>query len=131
MSKEGPRAFARFVEALGQGDAHREMSEELHILGNRLQDEALGRDRKVKGELVVTFKFTAHPNGMVATDYVIKRKDPTKSTTPGVMWLTKGGNLSPENVRQPELPGIREVRPAHDDVHEIDGDDDEAVEVHR
>jgi hypothetical protein len=131
-TKEGPRSFARFIEALGQGDAHRQISDELFALGNSLQDESLARDVKVKGELTIKLKFVAHPNGMVATDYEVKRKDPTKSTTPGVMWLTKGGNLSSENVRQPELPGIRPApRAADDDAHEIEGDDDEAVEVHR
>lgn len=111
MSKveEGPRSFLNFLAELGQGDAQRELSDELHELGKRLANESLARDAKVSGELTLKIKFKAEKNGLVSTGYEIKRKDPSRSTTPGVAWLTPGGNFTSENPRQAELPGLREI----------------------
>jgi hypothetical protein len=111
MSKveEGPRSFLHFLEDLGQGDAARELSEELFELGGRLAHESSAREAKVKGELTLKITFSVEKNGLVTTNYEIKRKDPKRSTTPGVSWLTAGGNFADRDPRQAELPGLREV----------------------
>jgi hypothetical protein len=107
--EEGPRSALHFIEQLGGGDAARELSDELFELGKRLLHETTTRDRSVTGELTLKIKLTAEKNGLVNTRYEIKRKDPSKSTTPGVAWLTPGGNLADKNPKQAELPGLREV----------------------
>lgn len=121
MSKveEGPRSFLHFLTELGGGDAGRELSEELHELGRRLLHESTAREAKVTGELTLKIKLKAERNGLVATFYEIKRKDPSRSTTPGVAWLTAGGNLSSENPRQADLPGLREVPRPSGEVRDI------------
>ncbi|WP_236606454.1 hypothetical protein [Sandaracinus amylolyticus] len=85
------------------------MSDELFELGRRLVHETTARDRTCTGELTLKIKLKADRSGLVATSYEIKRKDPSKSTTPGFAYLTAGGNLTSENPRQAELPGLREV----------------------
>lgn len=118
---EGPRAFARFIEALADGDAHDQLSNELHELGQRLLDESLKRDVAVTGELTLKLKLKADPKGMVGIAYDIKRKDPARRTSAAVMWLTGGGNLSPTNPKQPDLPGLREVPPAQAETRDVGG----------
>lgn len=109
IDDEGPRSFTHFLEHLGGGDARRELSEELHELGKRLAHETAARDRNATGEITLKIKLKADKSGLVSTTYEIKRKDPSRTATPGVVWLTRGGNLSPENPRQSDLPGLREV----------------------
>lgn len=112
--EEGPRSFARIIEQLNEGDAHRDLSDELHKLVLKLQDEAYARDAEVKGELTFKLVLKAGPHGRVSTLYEVKSKAPPRKTSAGMMFLTKGGNLSVENERQVALPGIRAVAPARE-----------------
>lgn len=125
-NQEGPRSFARFIESLADGAANSQLSEELFELARKLQNEAQMRDVAVKGELTLKIKLSADPMGMVGVLYDVKRKDPTRPTRVGVMWLTKGGNLSAQNPRQPELPNIRQVK-AREEVREVEHDADGVV----
>lgn len=106
---EGPRSFARFIEALGEGDVHAELSQELFELGRKLLSQARARMANVKGTLVLKLKFDADPKGVVDIEHSVEVKVPKPRRAAATMWLTKGGNLSPENQRQQVLPGIREV----------------------
>lgn len=106
---EGPRAFARFIEALSEGDVHAELSNELHELGVKLRSTARNRMTTVKGSLVLKLKFAADEKGVVDIEHVIETKVPKPKAAKAMMWLTPGGNMSAENPRQPLLPGIREV----------------------
>lgn len=112
--EEGPRAFARTLEALNDGEAHRDLSDELFELVKHLQSEALNRDSEVKGELTFKLALKVGPAGRASTTYEIKTKRPPRKTSTGIMYLTKAGNLSAENERQPVLPGIRAVGPARE-----------------
>jgi hypothetical protein len=116
---EGPRSFARFVEQAADGAVHAEVSAELHQLVTKLQDESLTRDAVVSGELSLKLSFKAQPNGVVHLGYEIKRKDPKRKTTTGIMWITPGGNLSVTNPRQTELPILREVAGGARDARDV------------
>lgn len=117
---EGPRAFARFIEQLGEGDVHAELSEELYQLGKTLLAQSRARDTNVKGTLILKLKFDANPKGLVDIEHSIDVKVPKPKRAGAAMWLTKGGNLSPENQRQPLLPGIREVAAPADAGRDVD-----------
>lgn len=112
--EEGPRSFARVLEGLNDGEAHRDLSDELFELVNKLQDEALARDTEVKGELIFKVTLKVGPQGRAHTTYEVKSKAPPRKTSAGIMYVTKAGNLSAENERQPVLPGIRAVGPARE-----------------
>jgi hypothetical protein len=112
--EEGPRAFARVLEGLNDGEAHRDLSEERFELVGKLQNEALARDAEVKGELTFKLKLKADARGRVHTSYEVKTSPPARKTSAGIMYMTKAGNLSVENERQPVLPGIRAVGPARE-----------------
>lgn len=120
--EEGPRSFATFLAMLAEGRASAQMSEELHALVKSLRDESIAQDTNVKGELTLKLKFVASPRGVVGVGFDVKTKTPPKRTATGHMFITEGGNLSPQDERQPQLPGLREVPRANDelrDVHDV------------
>lgn len=114
---EGPRSFARFIEALGEGDVHSELSEELFELGRQLLAQSRARNASIKGTLTLKLKFVASAKGVVDIEHAIETKVPRPKSAGSTMWLTKAGNLSPENTRQQTLPGIREVAALPEGVH--------------
>lgn len=105
---EGPRSFATFVTTLAEGEAEQELSYQLHELMKRCQEEAHMRGDKVKGTLTLSVRFIVEPKGFVGIGYDVATKAPKRKTSPGVFYLTRGGNLSLENQRQQKLP-LREV----------------------
>ena len=104
--EEGPRSFARFIELLADGEAHCELSETLQKLGIKLQEEAERTCQVAKGEIVLRLRFKVEDNGIAGVGYEIKVKEPEPARPGSVFWLTKGGNLTPENPRQQKLPLI-------------------------
>ena len=125
--EEGARSFARFVEMVSDGACQLEASAELHKLCCALREDASARSNASKGELTVRFALTVEPSGVVGVAYEIKRKEPTPSRPKGVLWLTKGGNLSAQNPRQQTLP-LREVSGTAEPAREV-RDDVSAREV--
>ncbi len=104
---EGPRAFARFIERLGDGQAHIDLSKAMFDLGAVLRRESQERG-ECKGELHLALKFMVDQFGQCIIGYSIKTKEPEQGRPASMMWLTKGGNFSIENPRQTSLP-LREV----------------------
>lgn len=105
--EEGPRAFSRFIEQLGDGQANSDLSRALFDLGAVLRTQALDSG-DCKGELQLTLKFKVDQFGQVITGYTIKTKEPEPARPATMFWLTRGGNFSVENPRQISLP-LREV----------------------
>lgn len=103
---EGPRAFARFISELNDGDAHVELSAELRRLCLLLDQRAAGG--KAKGELDLKLKFEIE-RGIIQARYEIKLKEPDKKRAGDVFFLTKGKNLTREKPKQLGLP-LREVK---------------------
>lgn len=102
--EEGPRSFARFIEQVGDGVAHAELSEELHKLTSFLQDEAVNRSSKARGTLLIKLGFEVMPNGVATIRYDIDAKRPKAQRNEAVAWVTpKGGNLVFENPKQVKL----------------------------
>jgi len=115
---EGARSFARLIEQVADGDAQRALSDELHALCTRLREEAQARGTDVGGELTLTLKLKVEPSDVVGVSYEIKSKLPGPRRSKGVMWLTKGGNLTPSNPRQQRLP-LKEVGGAEREVRDV------------
>jgi hypothetical protein len=107
-AEEGARSFLVFLRDLGEGEAESELSYQLHELCKRIQEEASAQGSKVRGALSLKLRIVAEPKGPVGISYDVETKSPKRKTSPAVMWLTKGGNLTPDNPRQQRL-GLREV----------------------
>lgn len=114
---EGPRSFARFTETVADGDLHAELSDELHELIEHLANHALTVSSPGKGEMSIKFKFSVDKSGVVDVAWDVQSKIPKPARSKGVMWLTKGNNLTAQNPRQQKLP-LREVPVAPTEVRE-------------
>lgn len=101
--EEGPRAFARTLELIADGTCHVELSEEQHDLLKKLHSHAMHTQGVAQGEITLKIKYRVEATGVVGLKYDVKVKEPTKLRPNAVMWITPGGNLTPQNPKQPEL----------------------------
>lgn len=118
--KEGPRSFSVFLNTLADGDAHTDLSMELHELTKALQEHAQKTGAVAKGELTVKFKFAVDARDAAAITYHVSSKRPEPTRAGSVFFVTKGGNLTVEHPRQTKLP-LAEV-PAPSAVEAPKGD---------
>lgn len=123
--EEGPRNFNVFLQNLAEGEAHTTLSAELFELGRKMQEEAHARGDKVKGRITINLGFVTEPNGIVSVGYDVTVKAPKPRRAVGTYWLTPGGNLSPEPVKQLKLP-IQNVAGATEKPRDLtDGDEEQ------
>lgn len=108
---EGPRSFSTLLGQLADGEAERDLSEQLLELTKKIQDEALARGDEAKGSLSLKIVITADHKGVATVTYTVDVKHPKRKTSAALYWLTKAGNLTPENPRQTKLP-LRDVSSA-------------------
>lgn len=106
---EGPRSFAYHIATFSEGDLNRDCSRELRDLLFQLSEEANAREAPVKGTFKLELTIEVSDTGMVGIAPSIKTKAPERKRRGAHLWVTKGGNLSRENPRQQNLPGLREV----------------------
>jgi hypothetical protein len=114
---EGPRSATRFLEMVADGDLHAELSDTLHELIDQLANHAITVTSPAKGELAIKLKFSVDKSGVVDVAWDMNAKAPKPARSKGVMWLTKGNNLTAQNPRQQKLP-LREVPQASTEVRE-------------
>lgn len=107
--EEGARSFSRFIDQLGDGAAHSELSQEVHQLIQKLSHEAKARNTTVRGALTLSLKFASDSLGHVAIVYDVTTKEPKPQRVGDMFFVTKGGNLSKRDERQAELPLVRDV----------------------
>lgn len=126
--EEGPRSYSRFLEMLDDGTAHATVSEDLHELTKTIRDEALARHGSASGTITVVINLKCDEVGTVEATYESKTKLPKRKSSKTIVWLTKSGNITPENPRQQKLP-LREVPGGRSDVRDVDGDQPAVREV--
>ena len=105
---EGPRSFTRALEMIAQGDLVHDASEQLHRLLRDVRDEAQARGRAAKGSMTLKLTLSVEPHGIVEITPSISTKTADRKLARGLLYLTPGANLTPENQRQTSLP-LREV----------------------
>lgn len=108
-NEEGPRSFAHQIGTMCEGEVNLACSTELHDLLLHLRHEAQARCKKVKGTFKLELTIEVTDDDIVGIAHSIKVKAPEPRRRAAIMWLSPGGNLTPENPRQQTLPGLREV----------------------
>ncbi|OGR09707.1 MAG: hypothetical protein A2341_14960 [Deltaproteobacteria bacterium RIFOXYB12_FULL_58_9] len=66
---------------------------------------------KVKGGFTITVDYTLDRQLSLIVTAEAKIKAPKKPKASAALWTTADGMLTPQNPRQPSLPGIRDVTP--------------------
>lgn len=123
-----PRSFAVFLQQLGDGDLNTELSELLHRLGVRLQDESLTRNGEVSGTLTLKIKVKCDPRGLAHFTWETKMEPPKPKRCGASVWVNKQGNFVHENPRQPTL-FPREVRIEDAEIREVGAPSSAAKEI--
>lgn len=114
---EGTRSFSVFLAQVDDGEAHAELSRELHALCAAL-DEECKNTGKAKGKLTLDLAISVEKGGLVTVGYEVRKREPKKSRGGSVFFLTKGRNLTTENPRQQKLP-LREAPKPSAEVKEV------------
>jgi len=107
--EEGPRSFSVVLGNLDAGAVQNELSARLHTLVTELERRAYDSNLPAKGKLVFSLEVKVDPKGVAELIPTIGTKLPDPKCSRTVMYVTKGGNLAPENARQQKL-GFREVQ---------------------
>lgn len=115
---EGARSFTRALEMIADGDLVFDASAELHELLEALRKEALERRREVTGTFTLKLGFRVEPGGVVEVRPAIQTKRADRKLARGLLYLTAGANLTPENPRQQRL-ALHEVEMDDDDAHDV------------
>lgn len=117
--EEGPRAFSVVLQAIADGEAHQEAGQKLHDLLQTLREHAELNNSSASGKLTLELKVKVDARGAASVGYDVAIVKPATKRVPATMWLTKGGNLTPENPRQMSL-GLRTVEGGKDEVRAIE-----------
>ena len=107
---EGARSFARFIEFACSGAVHADASQELHEMLGKLRARAQ-RNNGAKGSITLTINIALDDADQAQLTYSVKSKVPEPSRRKGAAWLTRGGNLTPDNPRQRSLPLVEVHKP--------------------
>lgn len=115
--EEGPRAFGNVLTELDGGMAHVELSQKLFELTRAVREQSQAQNKTVKGTLTLKLEMACEANGVVAVGYSVTTKEPEPKRARSIMWMTRSGNLTPQNPKQQTLP-LREVEGGRADVRE-------------
>lgn len=109
-STEGARSFARFMDWANSGALNSDASHELHRFLGDLRTRAM-RSNGAKGTFTLTLKIALDDADQVQIEHSIKTRVPELPRRKGAAYLTRGGNLTPDNPRQQSLPLTDVSRP--------------------
>lgn len=105
------RTLADFVRMQEDGQFDADVTAALAEMAAAVEDQvrAYGRDAKIKAKLTLTFDITRMPAGFytIASDFTLKT--PKEKREQSVAWLTDDNNFTPNQPRQGQFFGVREV----------------------
>lgn len=108
--KDRPVQFRDFLYELGEGEAHQQLTEALARVTKAMRLRALADHRGVKGQIKLTVSLVTDEQLVVAAKWDLDVKEPKPPKPGSTLWLDKFGNLTPQNPKQQNLPGmLREV----------------------
>jgi hypothetical protein len=102
---EGARSFAVFLQQLGDGECHRELTKEFHDLLILLSHEAQSRGNagSAKGSITLKIDVTVEAKGVCGIKHQVTTREPKPERSDEVYWLTPGKNLSRDNPKQQDM----------------------------
>lgn len=78
-----------------------------------MSNHQINHGGKVKGKVTLTLAYTLDKQLALTVEGEAKFDKPKAPKASATLWTTADGTLTPQNPRQPMLPGIRDVtRPA-------------------
>ena len=102
------RTFSAFVAMLEDGALHDELSDALRDLNAAMNNHVLKYGGKAKGKLALNVELTL-ADGVFEITADFKASEPRPKRGRSIAWSTPSNHFSPENPRQMNLFGPREV----------------------
>lgn len=118
---EGTRAFHLMLLQIDSGCFHDDLSEAMRGMVKELLDR-WSIAGKARGKFTLSLDLTVTSGGVIEVegDHDVKLSPKKRKRPRTPFWGTRGGNLTLENPKQPDLPGVLRPVPAHEDVvHKI------------
>lgn len=112
--------FAQFVQMMEDGELHAELSNALHKINADLNQHLIDFGGKPKGKLSININFVLEKGVFeISGDYDVKLPKPPRGKT--VAWSTPDHRFTPQNPRQMQLFGVREVtdRSANEEARQV------------
>lgn len=111
--------FAHFIAMLEDGVLKDELSEQLQQINAEMNNHAQAYGAKAKGRLTLTIDFELNKGVFdIQADYSVKL--PKAKRARSVAWSTPDNRFTPQNPRQMQLFGARDVTSAsRDDIRNV------------
>jgi hypothetical protein len=107
-NKEQARSFSSFLQMLEDGQFHSELSDSLQELNANMNNHVLNYGQKAKGKISITIEFVLEKGVFdIVADF--KSTPPKTKRARSIAWSTPNNNFTPENPRQMNLFGVRDV----------------------
>lgn len=74
-----------------------------------MHDHQMTNGGKAKGKVTLTLAYTLDKQLAMSLEGDVKFEKPKAPKASATLWTTADGTLTPQNPRQPSLPGIRDV----------------------
>ena len=108
--KPGPRSFVVFFRELAGGEAEQRTSVEMQRLLERLHEEAVTVNGKVKGVLTIKVGFMVDEGGNAVIRYETRRAEPPSKTKTTHMFVDKHSRLTTKHPNQQEMWGEKKAQ---------------------
>lgn len=104
--KDRPVQFRDFLFELGEGEAHQQLTDLLARVTKAMRLRALADHRAVKGQIKLTITLVTDEQLVVGAKWDADFKEPKPPKPGSTLFLDKFGNLTPQNPKQQQLPGV-------------------------
>lgn len=106
------RTADQILAMLDNGDFLHGFLEDHAALIIAMHNHQMQHGGKVKGKVTLTLTYTLDKQLTMSIEGDAKFDKPKAPKASATVWTTADGTLTPQNPRQPSLPGIRDVTPA-------------------
>lgn len=105
------RTADQILAMLDNGDfLHNFLTEHAELIV-AMSNHQIAHGGKVKGKVTITLNYTLDKQLSMNVEGDVKFDKPKAPKASATLWTTADGTLTPQNPRQPSLPGIRDVTP--------------------
>lgn len=112
VTRETTATFNQFLAMLEDGALHADLSEALRDINAEMNNHAQAYGRKAKGKMTITIDFLLD-KGVFDIQADFKATLPKDKRPRSVAWSTPGNNFTPNNPKQMQLFGVRDVTSAN------------------
>jgi hypothetical protein len=107
------KSFSQFIQLMEDGEFHADLSNALQTINAALNQHMIDHGGKPKGKLSIDINFRLE-DGVFEITGGIDIKVPKTPRGKTIAWSTPDNQFTPQNPRQMQLFGVRDVSAGHD-----------------